>query len=177
MPAHKKLPERRQRRNRSDLGVVQPSQLSAPPPKGALVTTKQAWTELMASDLASAFIDTDIPTLHRLYSLIDERERAYRAVRKQGRMIDGSQGQKVIHPLLKQISVFDGEIRQLEDRYGLSPAARLRLGIQFNTYRQSLKEMNDDLNSDADEADPRFQTPSDAGTTGSEVHPDALRSR
>lgn len=135
------------------------SQVPAPP-ADILGTTRKSWNELWNSKLAGSFVDTDLPTLRRLYSLIDERERAYRAVKDKGRMVEGSQKQLVINPLLKQMSVYDTEIRQLEDRFGLSPASRLRLGITFNNYQQSLKEMNASLDADLSEAeDPRDLLP------------------
>lgn len=69
--------------------------------------------------------------VQRLFDLYDERERAYRGFAKQ-RFVLGSKGQQVLNPLGRLVAAFDGEIRQLEDRLGFSPASRLRLGLELD---------------------------------------------
>lgn len=90
-----------------------------------------------------------MPVITRLFTRYDERERAYRAVRKQGRVTTGSQGQVVAHPLLKYIDACDAEIRQLEDRLGLSPRGMAQLGANFAAAQKTL----DDLNKSLDDTD------------------------
>jgi hypothetical protein len=101
----------------------------------------------------------DHPALLRLFTLLDERERCARAASKQ-RLIKGSQGQPVLNPLLKQVAALDTEIRQLEDRFGLTPLARLRLGVTFGEAHRSLADLNRALVeevADVDEDDPRTE--------------------
>ena len=145
MPVPPKPGDRRQRRNTRELGVVMsvPTR-SAPvpaPPAGLLVSTRNVWAAFWASEQASLVMPADHPALLRLFTLLDERERCARAASKR-RLIEGSQGQPVLNPLLKHVAALDGEIRQLEDRFGLTPLARLRLGVTFGEAHRSLADLN-----------------------------------
>lgn len=76
----------------------------APPLPGAgklLKSTREWWATVWASPMAAAWVDADAPALARLAGLVDRASRG-------------------------QVGVLD-EIRQLEDRFGLSPLARRRL--------------------------------------------------
>ena len=152
--------ERRQRRNIGPrLGLVSSAPATAPPaPSGLLKATREAWDALWASPLAQ-FLDpvTDGPVLRRLWSLYDERERAYRGYRR-ARLVEGSQGQLVLNPLGRLMMQMDAEIRQLEDRIGLSPRARLQLGITLGEAARSLADLNRalEIDDDDDDADPRL---------------------
>jgi P27 family predicted phage terminase small subunit len=72
---------------------------------------------------------SDLPALERLFRLYDHLERSNTAVKKTGHMVTGSQGQAVLNPLLRHIQQTQTEARQLEDRFGLSPRARLSLNV------------------------------------------------
>jgi hypothetical protein len=99
----------------------------------------------------------DLLGLRRLFDLYDEHERALRAYRRK-RLVPGSQGQPVINPAGRLLRELAGEIRQLEDRYGLSPMARLKLGHQGATAALTLAELNRTLENDAHEdEDPRLK--------------------
>jgi len=109
---------------------------------------------------------TDLPALTRLFQLKDDRERIYRAVRKKW-LVKGSVGQIVVNPLVKQIREMDTEIRQLEDRFGLTPMSRLKLGVQFGEAHRSLDALNRSLDGDQDEkADPEVVRILDQRTSG-----------
>jgi P27 family predicted phage terminase small subunit len=73
---------------------------------------------------------TDLPALSRLFLLRDQRDRFAAEVDREP-LVEGSQGQRVANPLARLVSTADSEIRQLEDRFGLSPQARFRLGISL----------------------------------------------
>lgn len=156
-----KSPDRRQRR--APLEVVRLDDLrpvdDAPPlPGGRLLKkTKERWVAFWGSALARAIDrETDLPALHRLWTLYDERERCYRAFRKE-RLVPGSQGQLVLNPLGRQMSALDPEIRALEDRFGLTPMARQRLGLAFATTQRTLDDLNRETEEDEDDGgeDPR----------------------
>jgi P27 family predicted phage terminase small subunit len=83
--------------------------------------------------------------LRRLFGLYDELDRLWAAVDETGRVVVGSQGQPRPNPLFKQVESFQAEARQLEDRFGLSPLARLRLGITFADAAASLDGLNQRL--------------------------------
>jgi P27 family predicted phage terminase small subunit len=151
LPVPPKPSERRQRRNAPSAAIVAlPVQPMVLPdaPGGVLSVTRQRWQAFWRSPLAGAVaVDSDLPALERLFSLYDERERAYRAYRRE-RLVTGSQGQTVLHPLGRMMGVMDSEIRQLEDRFGLNPLARARLGITIGEAARTLADMNRMLEED-----------------------------
>jgi P27 family predicted phage terminase small subunit len=143
MPTPLKTPDRRQRRNVRGLAVM-PTELPRPvpaAPAGLLARTTAAWERLWRSPLSSAFLDSDMDALERLFGLKDERQRVVSVARRQ-RLVEGSKQQPVLSPLLPYIAGLDAEIRALEDRFGLSPRARLQLGVTFGEAHRSLAELN-----------------------------------
>lgn len=112
---------------------------------------------MWSSSLAATWQpETDLPALVRLIQLVDEAERFRRAGRKSP-LVEGSQGQPVVNPLLKQRDALLSEIRQLEDRFGLSPAARLKLGVVFADAHRSIEQLNAQIvEAAADDDDPRL---------------------
>ena len=110
-----------------------------------LKSTKIWWNSFWQSDLSTAIdIKTDLPVIERLASLMDERERVFRQAKKD-RLVVGSQGQVVLNPLYKALLSLDAEIRQLEDRIGLNPKARVSLGIQIGQAKKTLADLNTEL--------------------------------
>jgi len=110
-----------------------------------LKSTKIWWNSFWQSDLSTAIdIKTDLPVIERLASLMDERERVFRQAKKD-RLVVGSQGQVVLNPLYKALLSLDAEIRQLEDRIGLNPKARVSLGIQIGQAKKTLADLNSEL--------------------------------
>jgi P27 family predicted phage terminase small subunit len=154
----------RHRTDKPALSVVALPSRPAPaaPTHGWLKATREAWGEFWTHPISTITEDSDLPALWRMFDLRDERERSRRAIRKAGRLVEGSQGQLVLNPLLRQMQVLDAEIRALEDRFGLSPLARLRLGITFGEFSKTLQAVNAQLEEDEDGddvdagADPRF---------------------
>lgn len=124
-----------------------------------LESTAEAWDRLWRSDVVSVVdLLSDMESVVRWASLLDERERALRAFRRQ-RLVAGSQGQMVINPLWSVVRGCDTELRALEDRIGLSPKARLQLGITYAEAGKSLDELNrlmDEEDADAAIDDPRL---------------------
>ncbi len=110
-----------------------------------LKITKEWWEDFWNSDLATA-IDhkSDQSAVYRLATLIDERERVYKQAKKE-RLVVGSQGQVVLNPLYSAMLKLDAEIRQLEDRIGMNPKARVSLGISIGQAKKSLSDLNAEL--------------------------------
>lgn len=120
-------------------------------PQYWLIETRNQWVRYWMSDVARvADIDTDAAALTRLFTLYDERERSYRAYRKK-RVVKGSTGQPTVNPVWRHAAKLDAEIRSLEDRFGVTPQARLRLGIQLGEAMKNIEDMNADLNEDDDQ--------------------------
>lgn len=184
MPRPPKPRTLRQNRERRDVGVIA-LQGDAPPvpnaPPGILASLRRAWSDFWASSLAQVVVPaSDMQALTRLWRLYDERERAYRAGRAE-RLVEGSQGQPRLNPLLRYVADLDAEIRQLEDRFGLTPLARLRLGVVLGEAHRSLDDLNALLEADDDETDLRLtyaEPPTaDARPGSDQVDGDAARPR
>ena len=132
----------RQRRNRPSRlrlvpgGLVERGLPRAP--RGLLQNLRDRWDRFWRSDLAQLTeADTNLGAITRLFTLYDERERAYRGYRKE-RIVEGHKGQPVLNPLGRLMAAMDTEIRQLEDRFGLNPKARLLMGITLGEAVRSL---------------------------------------
>jgi P27 family predicted phage terminase small subunit len=159
---------RRQRRNKTTSpklasvssggpGAESKSTDAPRPRKEWLVQTKERWAAYWGSTLARlADRVADMPAIERLFDLYDERERAQRAYRRK-RIVVGSMGQPVLNPLGRIIKEYDVEIRMLEDRFGLTPAARQRMHVEEDDDPSAdLDELNRQLARDDDADDPRL---------------------
>jgi P27 family predicted phage terminase small subunit len=104
--------------------------------------TVERWVQFWGSPLASQVEVSDQGAFRRLFWIYDELERLREAIELTGRVVDGSQGQPRPNPLYKQVEAFQAEARQMEDRFGLSPLSRLRLGITFADAQASLDGLN-----------------------------------
>ena len=162
-PVPKQRPLRRNHPKKAELAIV--GELEVPkPPKGLLRDTRAWWFAFWRSEVAKAVQgDTDVQALERLAKLKDERERTYRVIHAMpaGPTALGSQGQLVLHPLAKYLASTDGEIRALEDRFGLNPRARLSLGLQLTQARRRLEDLYGEI--ERDEAPPIVEI-TEAGT-------------
>lgn len=143
MPPMPKPPERRQGRHRVDVGPIPSSPAFAPPqpPPGLSSPLRGEWERLWSAPLAATFTTSDLPALERLFTLRDEAQRHQRAA-KRTPTIEGSKGQDVLNPRLRQRDALLAEIRQLEDRFGLSPRSRLQLGITLSEAHRNLDDLN-----------------------------------
>lgn len=146
--SNRKPVEKRQNRATADAGLV--------PLVGAVVElpspdvswregTVVRWAEFWGSPLAGQVQQSDHGPLRRLFWLYDECDRLLEAIEATGRVVEGSQGQPRANPLYKQVQEFQAESRQLEDRFGLSPKARLALGISFAEAALGLDALNERL--------------------------------
>lgn len=124
-------------------------------PAGLLKKTSERWRAFWSSPVA-ALVDrtSDMPALERLFELYDDCDRYRQAIRKNP-MVTGSQGQMVRNPFVKDLKDAQAEVRQLEDRFGLSPRARLALNLTLGTTAKTLADLNADFSGGADDDDPR----------------------
>jgi len=159
MPAHLKPADRRQRRNKKTnvvpfRSVAKAKKIPAPPEK-LLKVNRESWKRYWNSQLAQVVEpETDLPAIIRLWTLYDLRERAYRAYKRQP-VVFGSRNQVAENPAGRSMRTYDSEIRHLEDRLGMTPRARLQLGITFSESVRSLEALNQSFIADDDEEDPR----------------------
>ncbi len=106
-------------------------------PRGLLKRTRERWESYWSSDVARA-VDpiADLHCVERWIVALDEYERVYPKVRRQ-RTIDTMQG-VVLHPLARYLVSVQRELRSAEAELGLTPMARLKLGITFQEARRTL---------------------------------------
>ena len=152
-------PARRQRRNkRWGPALVSDAQVRVPdPPRELLAVTRRLWESYWTSPLIGVVqVETDLPAIQRMFTLYDERERAYRGYRK-ARLVAGSRGQVALSPLGKQMLAMDAEIRQLEDRFGCTPKSRAQLGLKLAEAQRTLEDLNRDVEVDWQD-DPRLES-------------------
>ena len=90
----------------------------------------EAWSELWSSPLAGMIKATDLPALRRLHEYRHQLAHALEAYTDEPTVV-GSMGQPVLSPFAAEVHRLEGVIGKLEDRFGLTPLARLRLGVTF----------------------------------------------
>ena len=166
--SQRKAPEQRQRRGTRDLAVVADAPPPCPPPphpsnrQRLLAVTVEAWEAFWSDPLLSNLVKpADGPALARLFRLYDERERMEREYRR-ARMSTGSTGQLVVNPAAKELASLDGRIDKLEAAFGITPKARLALGISMGAAARSIEDINrmfdeDEVADDAHDEDPRLR--------------------
>jgi phage terminase small subunit len=141
-------------------GKIGPAIPSAPDGiRGYLV---QSWAEYWSSSLAQVGDEhTKRAAVTRLWQMYDLRDKHYEAYRA-APLVDGSQGQKVLNPLGRQMSQLETQIMALEDRLGLNPKAQIGLGISWAQGQAQLASLaervfhgSDESKSEDDEIDPR----------------------
>lgn len=158
MPGPAKKPDR-QRQDRTkapDLRLVDTNLEIPTPPAKLDKATREFWNAYWSSELAAAtHADTDLPSFRRLaqnYTLINKLRRAT----EREPLVEGSMGQPVAHPGFAVLARVEAETRQLEDRFGCNPKARLNLGLKLGQVVRQLDELSWETDDDNDEPDPRI---------------------
>lgn len=155
-------PSDRQRRNTpkalASVTALVPDVACPVPPAGLWKVTREQWAAFWGSPVAK-LVDSasDMPALHRLFGLMDDCTR-YRTSIRQSPFVEGSQGQQVRSPYVRDLQAAQAELRQLEDRFGLSPRARLSLGVVLGEAKRSLADLGAAFTTDegdSDDGDPR----------------------
>lgn len=107
-----------------------------PPPEHLGPEAVALWHELW-EDGAEAYRPTDRHAVERYCSLQERRLRLLRVLDVDGYTSMGSQGQVVAHPAARLVSDIETKLTPLEDRLGLNPDARIRLGLGAQQLRRN----------------------------------------
>ena len=128
------------------------------PPPGLSAPAKKRWANFWRSKLA-AYVDpgSDLHRLERWIEDVDEFDTLRKAYAKE-RIVEGSQKQPRLNPIASRLAQLEKQIRDAENDFGMTPAARLKLGISFGSDGPTTA---DDLNRMIDDAG--------RGTDGDEV--------
>lgn len=148
MPVARKPDHLRQRGGRTRaVGVVARDGEAVVPemPVGRwLQSSREAWERLHRSEIAAVIQPLDGELLLHWLRCIDERERAYRAFRRQ-RFVEGSKGQPRLSPAWKLYQELSAEIRLAEQQLGIGGLNRFRLGV---TLGQATAALNSGMDFD-----------------------------
>lgn len=161
----------RQRRNpRSSSGTlaVLPSAGLTPadipkPPKRLSKPAAERWTAFWASPVSAAVDrDSDMGALHRWITDLDAYYKLKRVTDRYP-LVEGSKaGLLRPNPLFARLAGLERNIQTAEAQFGMTPMARLRLGIALGGAKASLEGLMESLNADLDDDfddddDPRLE--------------------
>jgi len=85
--------------------------------------------------------DADKPLVTRYVTMLNEWENLQSIRRREGLFASGANGQIVAHPVVKMINDAESKLLTMEDRLGMNPAARLRLGADKLRQKQAEKSL------------------------------------
>lgn len=140
-PLPKEEGKRQNRRARSNLRLIgqhDPATVVIPdPPEGLSEDQVASWSEFWQSELSQLVKTTDLSSVKRLWNYYQQHE-DLTGIFAKGRMVAGSTGQPRLNPALDGLMKLEGAILRLENELGLTPSARLRLGITFADASNSL---------------------------------------
>jgi len=108
---------------RSHAPMVLPDPPSVLGPVGSIL-----WTEVWRAG-HGVYQPSDSYVIERYCSLHERRRHLLDLVEAEGWLTTGSTGQTVVHPAARMVGDLEARLSSLEDRLGLNPEARLRLGI------------------------------------------------
>jgi hypothetical protein len=136
MPTPKKPADRRQRSNSKDVGLVLALPVSGPkvpvPQPQWRAEVVEGWNDFWLSMMAGPQVlkVTDHPALRRLF---DMRHRLLEALDSFDvePIVVGSTGQPTLSPWAQEVHRLESVVSKLEEKFGLTPLARLKLGVTF----------------------------------------------
>ena len=154
-PLPKEEGRRQNRRAKSNLRLIESWEQTAvvpDPPDGMDHAQTESWNRYFGSELSALVQETDLPVVRRLWTYYQQHS-DLTAIFDKGRLVPGSQGQPRINPAHDAAMKLETAILRLENELGLTPSARMRLGIVMSAAHQSLDGLNARLTAKAAESD------------------------
>lgn len=155
-PLPKEEGKRQRARSSTNLRLIEERDVESPippAPEGLSPARLEGWTEFFESPLAGLVKKTDLSVVRRLWTYYQQHDDLTRIFEK-SRLVSGSQGQPRMNPAHDALMKMETAILRLENELGLTPTARLRLGITFADATTSLEQLTshvqDDLEIDDD---------------------------
>lgn len=137
---------RQNRRARSNLRLIDRHEADpAPtpdPPDHLSAARTDDWHHFFDSPLAGLVQRTDMSVVRRLWGYYQQHDELT-AIFQKSRLVAGSTGQPRMNPAADAILKLEGAILRLENELGLTPSARLRLGITFADASNSLEKLTE----------------------------------
>lgn len=136
MTAKKPADRRHNTKTTTDIGVVR----ALPAPKLVIPAPEphwspavvEGWNDYWASPMAGPRVlqVSDGPALRRLFDLRNRLVDALAAFDAEP-IVRGSTGQPTMSPWAAEVHRLEAAVSKLEDKFGLTPMARLKLGVTF----------------------------------------------
>ena len=118
---------------------VAPATIAPAPPEGVGEHAAAVWSAFWASRISGAVdLLADGEALRHWILSVDEREKL-RAATSRAPLVKGSHEQLMLNPLFRRLRDLNREIARAEEHFGMTPLARLRLGVTF-LQEQAAKE-------------------------------------
>lgn len=147
--------KRQRQRSKTNLRLLEEHDTSAPipmPPDGLSEDRVAGWVEFFESPLAGLVKPTDLSVVRRLWTYYQQHDELTRIFAK-SRLVSGSTGQPRMNPAHDALMKMETAILRLENELGLTPSARLRLGITFADATNSLEQLNARIQDEDDDDD------------------------
>jgi len=103
------------------------------------------WNSIWAVGADAYHTEGDAFIIERYVSLQVRRSKLMAMIEIDGWMTEGSQGQSVANPVARLLLDIEGKLPGLEDRLGLNPEARLRLGLAAAETKSKLDSFREDI--------------------------------
>jgi len=150
-PLPKEEGARQRRRSSKNLRLVEQyeaSEVVVPDPPSDLSQRRvDDWNRYFNSPLAGLVSETDLSVVRRLWTYYQQHDELTEIFQK-SRLVVGSTGQPRMNPAHDALMKMETAILRLENELGLTPSARLRLGITFADAHNSLESLNERLQED-----------------------------
>ena len=118
---------------------VAPATSAPAPPEGVGEHAAAVWAAFWASRVSGAIdLLADGEALRHWIRCVDEREKL-RAATVRAPLVKGSHEQLMLNPLFRRLRDLNAEIARAEEHFGMTPLARLRLGVTY-LQEQAAKE-------------------------------------
>lgn len=154
-PLPKEEGARQRRRSSANLQLIERHSPDAPiptPPDHLSAARLDDWQRFFLSPLAGLVAETDLSSVRRLWTYYQQHDELTEIFQK-SRLVVGSTGQPRINPAHDALIKMETAILRLENELGLTPSARLRLGITFADAANSLEALTERVQDDLDDDD------------------------
>lgn len=113
------------------LAVVSAAEGRPAAPEGLGEHAQAAWEAFWESRVSGAVdLVADGEALRHWILCVDEREKL-RAATARAPLVKGSHEQLMLNPLFRRVRELNQEIARAEEHFGMTPLARLRLGVTY----------------------------------------------
>ena len=112
-------------------------------PRGLGRVGRKVWADVWEAAGSAYMPSTDRYVVERYCKFMDRRAALLAQLEAEGETTVGSQGQTVAHPAARSLADIESKMTSLEDRLGLNPESRLRLGLAQAQVRSALDAFED----------------------------------